>query len=178
MATSPQLTYPFDILLSTVTINDLEYDYLAGPDMGGINRIIPMPTGNEAPLTNARNVPVGRIKPRSLNGQIAMVMISVFPNSVDATNLMALANAPQTGVGTPMNGVSVDISTIEDANGVSGSVVKSMSVQHVVFSASPYNFDAGRNAMVFQGIGWNLQFTTRDVAPLDETPVEQPEEDT
>ena len=165
MTTSSQLMYPFDIQQFHVKINDLLYNYLAGPEVGGINRIVPMPTGDESPLMNADGAPIGRIKPKSLAGRVAMVIISVFPNSVDATNLMALAKAPQKKTGDPMNGVTVEVYSDDYTakSGTSGATITSMTVNHVVFAASPYNFDAGRKALVFQGIGWNLAYSTQEV---------------
>ena len=165
MTTSSQLVYPFDIQKFHVEINDVLYTHLAGPEVGGINRIIPMPTGDESPLMNVDGAPVGRIKPKPLTGRVAMVIISVFPNSEDATNLMALARAPRKGTSDPMNGVTVSIYSDDyiELGGTSGAAITSMSVEHVVFGVSPYNFDAGRKALVFQGIGWKLSYSTQPI---------------
>lgn len=156
MGTSPQLTQPFDILKISVTVGTDTLDHLAGAEMGGTNRIIPMPTGGEPPIMDATGWPVGRVKPLALAGQQAMVIVSVLANSPAAETMLGYVETH----GTDGNGVKVSIAS-EDG---SGSAIKSMSVEHVSFSCSPFDYDSGGQAMVFQGIGWNLQYTTRTPA--------------
>ena len=153
MAISPQLSVPFDIQKVVVKVAGEIIDHLAGPEIGGMNRIIPMPTGNEPPMLDARGDPVGRVMPRKLKGQVAMVMVSVMTNSPSAEKMMNRVNAP----GGDGMGITVAIAS-EDS---SGSAIETMSVDNVVFSCAPLDYDSGAQAMVFQGIGWNLSYTTR-----------------
>ena len=143
-----QLPAPFDISKMEVTVNGDPINHLAGPDMRGVNSITPISTGTEMPLMDARNDPVGRVYPRRFEDMPAMVVVSVLANSPEAEIMMNYVNDPGNGG----NGVTVAITS-----DVGGTVLSSVSADHVVFSSPPYDYDMGTQAMVFTGIGWNYK---------------------
>ena len=153
MARSTILSEPFNIYEVEFFIGTTSLMHLAGADMGGINRIIPMPDGTEMPHLDARGTPIGRAMAKPKNDRMAMIMISVFANSPHADTLMKLVLDPTSGGDTP-NGVSAEISA-QDGSGVA---IGKYKVEHVVFSYPPYDFDSGSQAMVFQGIGWGMTY--------------------
>ena len=144
MTKSTQLTEPFDIYEVDFSVGGIPLMHLAGADMGGTNRIIPMPDGTEMPLMDARGTPIGRAKPKPSSDRLAMVMVSLYANSSYADTMMGLVIA-----GTP---VTAAITATADA----GTTLTNFSVGNVVFSFPPDDFDSGAQAMVFQGIGWDI----------------------
>ena len=154
MARSDILEEPFDIYEVEFLIAGTSMMHLAGPDMNGINRIIPMPDGTETPLVDARGTPIGRAMAKDKKDRMAMIIISLYANSPYADTMMGLVLDPTNG-GQATHGVSAEISA-QDGSGVA---IGSYKVDHVVFSYPPYNFDSGAQAMVFQGIGWGMTYT-------------------
>lgn len=145
-----QLPNPFDIHQMSVTVNGSPIDHLAGPEMGGVNSISPVSTGTEMPLIDARGDPVGRVYPCRFVDTMAMVVVSVLANAPSAVTMLEEVDNPGNGG----DGVTVAI-----ASGVGGTVFSTVSADHVVFSAAPYDFDSGMQAMVFTGTGWNYKCT-------------------
>ena len=152
MTASSTITKPFDIYEVDFLIAGDTMEHLAGADMAGINRIIPMPDGTEMPLLDARGTPIGRASPRPNADRMAMVMISVYSASDIAAILMGYVASGEE--------VSATIKATADA----GTAFSSFKVGHVVFSCPPYDFDSGSQAVVFQGIGWGI---TVDAADTD-----------
>ena len=153
MTRSDILDEPFDIYEVQFFVGTTSLMHLAGPDMKGINRIIPMPDGTETPLIDARGTPIGRAKAKPDSDRMAMVIISLYANSKYADKMMDLVLDPTNGGASP-HGVTAAI-TAADGSGVA---IGSYKVDNVVFSYPPYNFDSGAEAMVFQGIGWGMTY--------------------
>ena len=153
MTRSDILEEPFNIYEVNFLVNGDPLMHLAGPDMNGINRIIPMPDGTETPLIDARGTPIGRAMAKDNKDRMAMIIISLYANSPYADTMMGLVLDPTNGGAAP-HGVSAEINATDG----SGSAIGSYKVEHVVFSYPPYNYDSGAEAMVFQGIGWGMTY--------------------
>ena len=153
MTQSAALEKTFDILEIDFSIGGNLMAHLAGPDMNGINQISPMLLDQEMPFMDAWGTPIGRAKPRSLSNHVAMVIISVFANSPAAVTMMELVD----------QGKSV-VAKIVAASGASGTNLSHLTVNNVVFAMAPLDFDFGKQAMVFKGIGWNVSYDDQAVA--------------